>query len=186
MIIDEVPAYGELQDEAAQAAATCRGPVTRLLDLGAGTGETTRRVAARHPGARVVALDESPAMLDRVVAVVPGADLCVSRLQDPLPVGPFDLVVSALAVHHLNAAGKASLFRRVAAVLRPGSRFVLADVVVPVDPRDAVTPVEAGYDLPSTLDDQLAWLRDAGFDAAVTWRHRDLAVVTADLAEQVA
>src|SRR5262245_62724772 len=44
--------------------------------------------------------------------------LLVGRLEDPLPQGPFDLVVSALAVHHLDAASKADLFRRIAATLR--------------------------------------------------------------------
>jgi hypothetical protein len=38
------------------------------------------------------------------------ADLRVSRLQDPLPEGNFDLVVSALAVHHLDGAGKVDPF----------------------------------------------------------------------------
>ena len=68
------------------------------------------------------------------------ADLRVSRLQDPLPEGNFDLVVSALALHHLDGAGKADLFARVAALLRPGGRFVLGDVVVPEDPADAWLP----------------------------------------------
>jgi len=54
--------------------------------------------------------------------------LLVGRLEDPLPEGPFDLVVSALAVHHLRADNKADLFRRIAKALDVGGRFVLADV----------------------------------------------------------
>jgi tRNA (cmo5U34)-methyltransferase len=38
----------------------------------------------------------------------------VHRLEDPPPEGNFALVVSALAVHHLDGAGKADLFARVA------------------------------------------------------------------------
>jgi hypothetical protein len=38
---------------------------------------------------------------------------------------------SVLAAHHLGGPGKADLFRRVAAGLAPGGRFVLGDVVVP-------------------------------------------------------
>jgi tRNA (cmo5U34)-methyltransferase len=70
----------------------------------------------------------------------------VGRLHDPLPEGSFDLVVSALAVHHLDGAGKADLFARVADRLRPGGRFVLGDVVVADDPADAVTPIDGVYD----------------------------------------
>jgi hypothetical protein len=48
-------------------------------------------------------------MLAAATAEAAGADLRVGRLQDPLPQGNFDLVVSALAVHHLDGAGKADL-----------------------------------------------------------------------------
>ena len=63
--------------------------------------------------------------------------------------------MSALAVHHLEAACKADLFARVAAQLRPGGGFVLGDVVVPDDPADVVTPIDDVYDQPSTIDDQV-------------------------------
>lgn len=89
------------------------------------------------------------------------------------------MVVSALAVHHLAAAAKADLFRRLACVLAPGGRFVLGDVVVPEDPSDAVTPLDTGYDTPSTLADQKRWLEAAGLPAHVWWVRRDLAVLVA-------
>jgi len=41
-------------------------------------------------------------MLAHARRVLARADLRVSRLEDELPPGPFDLVVSALAVHHLD------------------------------------------------------------------------------------
>ena len=61
-------------------------------------------------------------------------------------------------MHHLDGAGKADLFARVADRLRPGGRFVLGDVVVPEDPADVVTPIDGVYDMPSTVADQLGWL----------------------------
>ncbi|KLL10654.1 MULTISPECIES: trans-aconitate 2-methyltransferase [Protofrankia] len=178
MVLAEVPCYERLQDEVAAATAGMRA--IWVLDLGAGTGETSRRVLAAHPTAALVALDESPAMLDRARPRLPHADLRVGRLEDPLPAGPFNLVISALAVHHLDAAGKADLFRRVAAALTPGGRFVLADVILPDDPQDAVTPVNSAHDRPSRLSDQLTWLHQAGLATTVTWQHHDLAVLTAD------
>jgi tRNA (cmo5U34)-methyltransferase len=127
---------------------------------------------------RYVGIDESPDMLASARAAMPvDADLRSARLEDPLPEGPFDLVISALAVHHLDADAKADLFRRVAAVVPVGGRFVLGDVVVPDDPADAITPLEPGFDRPSPIADQLAWLDAAGFDAAVHWLERDLAVL---------
>ena len=135
-MLAEIHDYVELQRETARATAGVRAE--RILELGIGTGETTRRVLELHPGAHLTGIDSSAAMLARAREAFPAADLRVARLEDPLPEGPFDLVVSTLAVHHLDSPGKADLFRRVAAVLRPGGRFVLADVVVPERPEDVV------------------------------------------------
>jgi tRNA (cmo5U34)-methyltransferase len=178
MVRAEVPDYERLQEVVAEAAGEVAA--VAILDLGTGTGETLRHVAQRHPAARLTGVDESERMLSVARNVVPGADLRVARLQDELPDGPFDLVISALAVHHLDADEKAALFRRVAARLAPGGRFVLADVIVPDDPADAITPLDEGYDLPSRADEQLQWLRDAELTAALRWQHRDLAVMTGD------
>lgn len=176
LMAEEVPAYARLQDEV--AAATEGAAPRRALELGTGTGETARRVLSRHTNAALVGVDASGEMLAH--AGLPGADLRLRRLEDPLPDGPFELVFSALAVHHLDGPGKAGLFARVAAVLVPGGRFVLGDVVVPEDPADVVTPVDGDHDRPDTVADQLAWLDAAGLRARVAWAERDLAVLVAE------
>src|SRR5919199_2878877 len=111
MMLDSVPSYLELQEQV--AAATDGLQVQRLLELGIGTGETTRRVLARHPHAKLVAVDNSEPMLERARNEFAGAELHRGRLEDPPPPGPFDLVVSSLALHHLDGAGKRKLFQRV-------------------------------------------------------------------------
>jgi tRNA (cmo5U34)-methyltransferase len=172
----DIPVFDELQEETARAT---EGVAAQdILELGVGTGMTARRLLAVHPKAKLVGIDESEAMLAE--ADVAG-DLRVSRLEDPLPEGPFDLVVSCLAIHHLDADGKRDLFRRIAAVLKPGGRFVLADVVVPEREEDAVTPTTPGFDRPDPLAAQLEWLRETGFAPETTWTWKDLAVVRADL-----
>jgi tRNA (cmo5U34)-methyltransferase len=179
-MLEEIPSYEKLQEETVRASEGVRAG--RILELGVGTGETALRVLDRHPGAHLTGIDVSPEMLEEARRRLPDADLRVGRLEDPLPEGSFDLVVSTLAVHHLDAAGKADLFRRVAAVLVPGGRFVLADLVVPERPEDAVIPCTPGYDLPDSVPDQLEWLRAAGLEPRVTWAQRDLAVIEASLA----
>lgn len=176
-MLAEVPSYPDLQDETAKATADASART--ILELGIGTGETAKRVLAAHPDARLTAIDSSPEMVERARAVVPQADLRVARLEDPLPDGPFDVIVSALAVHHLDGPGKEDLFRRVAAALEPGGVFVLADVVVPEDEADVITPIDGVYDRPDRVDDQLRWLRDAGLDAETVWSYKDLAVLRA-------
>ena len=176
-MLEEVSSYPELQEQTARAAADI--PAETILELGIGTGETARRILATHPNAKLTAIDSSAEMLERARAVVPEADLHLAQLQNPLPEGPFDLVVSALAVHHLDGPGKQNLFRRIAAVLPPGGAFVLADVVVPETEADVVTPIDWDYDLPDRVDDQLRWLRDAGLEAEPVWAYKDLAVLRA-------
>jgi len=170
-MLDEVPGYEELQ--AAVAAATAGLAARTVLELGTGTGETALRVLAQHPEARWTGIDASEAMLARARERLPHADLRLARLEDPLPSGPFDLVVSVLAVHHLDGDAKRDLFTRIAQV---SDNFVLGDVVVPEDPQQATIEIDGEYDLPSSVADQLSWLQTAGFDANATYVRPDLAV----------
>ena len=175
----EIPGYEELQE--AVVAATDDVHAARVLELGTGTGETALRVQARHPEARWVGIDASEPMLTRARERLPDADLRLQGLEDELPSGPFDLVVSALAVHHLDGAGKQDLFSRVARVLRPGGQFVLGDVVVPPAGQKGPIYIDRVMDLPDSVEDQLAWLRAAGFEAEASGVRVDLAVFRARL-----
>jgi L-threonylcarbamoyladenylate synthase len=178
MIHADIPVYDAFQDAVVGASGS---GASQVLELGTGTGETARRLLSRHPDAFLVGVDESASMLAAARAGLDGnrVSLLVGEIEQPLPGGPFDLVASALCVHHLEGALKRDLFARVRAVLAPGGRFVLGDVVVPVDAADAVTSLTPGFDHPSPLADQLAWLAETGFDARVVWEHRDLAVIVA-------
>jgi tRNA (cmo5U34)-methyltransferase len=173
-MLEEIPGYEELQE--AVATATDGLTFGTVLELGTGTGETALRVLARHPGARWTGIDASEPMHNRARERLPGADLRLARLEDPLPEGPFDLVISALAVHHLDAEAKRGLFERVARVT---DAFVLGDVVVPERPEDAVIDIDGVYDVPSSVAEQLGWLREAGFDADAGFVRADLAVFRA-------
>jgi len=184
MIRTAVPEYDTLQAEIGRAARTWRGtPTPRVLDLGAGTGATARAVLDALADAQLVLVDENPAMLTVAREILPAASVeqvVVADLADPLPAGPFDLVVSALAIHHLDGPAKRALFAAVHARLRTGGRFAMADVVVPDDPADVVAPLTPGYDKPDRADDLLEWLRAAGFRCECVWSSTDLAAFVAD------
>ncbi|HEU5009797.1 MAG TPA: class I SAM-dependent methyltransferase [Gaiellaceae bacterium] len=173
-----VPLYDRVQEEVVRASDDLQ--VSRLLDLGIGTGETTRRCLVAHPKATAIGLDSRPKMLDAASSVLgERAELRLGRLEDPLPEGSFELVVSAFAVHHLDGVGKASLFRRIADVLSPGGRFVMADVVIPDTPVPEPTPLSPGEDLPDRTDDLVEWMSRAGLKPEVRWTSGDLAVIAA-------
>ncbi|MGE0067182.1 MAG: trans-aconitate 2-methyltransferase [Solirubrobacterales bacterium] len=163
LIRSEVPRYDELQDAA--VAAIPFAP-ERVLELGIGTGETTRRLIEAHPEAWVIGLDSSPDMVFR--AREDYDEVQLARIEDPLPDGPWDLVIGVLTIHHLNAAQKQNLFRRV----REQSRALVIGDVVKADVQ--VTPIEPGYDFPETAEDLAEWC-----GGEVVWRADDLAVVRA-------
>jgi tRNA (cmo5U34)-methyltransferase len=103
-----VPRYDELQE---QAVAAIPFPPQRVLELGMGTGETTRRLIDAHPDAWVVGLDASPDMVFRARQTYD--DVQLARMEDPLPDGPWDLVISVLSVGDLSDEQMRTLFRRV-------------------------------------------------------------------------
>ncbi|TNM56691.1 class I SAM-dependent methyltransferase [Brevibacterium sediminis] len=179
LMAEEIPDYPRLQTEVAAAAAS--GAPTSILDLGIGSGLTAQRVLEALPEAKLLGVDASSEMLAAAEATLDPerTRLQSGRLEEPLPDGPFDLVMSMLAIHHLDGPGKADLFARIASVLETGGRFVLGDLVVPADPADVVTPIDWIDDTPSSLDEQLTWLAEAGLTTHVHWQHRDLAVVVA-------
>jgi tRNA (cmo5U34)-methyltransferase len=107
-IRSKVPRYDELQE---QAVAAIPFPPQRVLELGMGTGETTRRLIDAHPEAWVVGLDSSPDMVFRARQTYD--DVQLARMEDPLPDGPWDLVISVLSIGDLSDEQKQALFRRV-------------------------------------------------------------------------
>src|SRR5215510_11064171 len=116
----QVPRYDELQ---AQAIAAVPFPPERVLELGMGTGETTRRLIEAHPEAWVIGLDSSPDMVFR--ARQSYDDVQLARIEDPLPEGPWDLVISVLSVGQLDDEQRRNLCRQVKAQSRS---LVIGDV----------------------------------------------------------
>jgi tRNA (cmo5U34)-methyltransferase len=104
----KIPRYDELQE---QAVAAIPFPPKRVLELGMGTGETTRRLLEAHPDAWVIGLDASPDMVFRARQTYD--DVQLARMEDPLPDGPWDLVISVLSANDLSDEQKQALVRRV-------------------------------------------------------------------------
>ena len=145
----ESAAFAELEAEvlselvtaavaAIDALAAGRGlAVRRILDVGAGPGVGTCVLAERFPAADIVALDGSPAMLQRAAARVDRLDLAarvaVRRADLPDEVdgaGPADLVWASMVLHHLG--DEAAGLRRLAGLLAPGGLLALVERAGPV------------------------------------------------------
>ncbi|WP_420564211.1 class I SAM-dependent methyltransferase [Thalassobaculum sp.] len=109
------------------------------MDICCGAGGLTVAMLERFQGLRVLALDGSPSMLETTRAAAGDrADRLETAIIDiaetgwRIPPEPLHAVVSSLAIHHLDGAGKRQLFADIHAALRPGGVFVMADLVEPV------------------------------------------------------
>jgi|SRR5215203_1836559 len=162
-IRSEVPRYDELQE---QAIAAIPFAPKRVLELGMGTGETTRRLIEAYPEAWVIGLDASADMVFRARTMYD--DVQLARMEDPLPEGPWDLVIGVLSIHHLTSDQKKNLFRQVRTQARA---FVIGDIV---KAGSQIAPVDPAYDFPETAADLAAWS-----GGEITWEKDDLAVVGA-------
>lgn len=102
-------------------------PTMRVMDFGAGTGLICGKLAPRV--ANVLAVDISRAMLDQLAAKPELAGKVNTHCGDIL-VAPlearFDLVVSAMAMHHVEDT--AALMRALHAHVVPGGSVALADL----------------------------------------------------------
>jgi len=166
------------------------------LDIGAGTGILSKRLEDK--GHSVVLLDVSENMLhnarEKTFRNTVRADMRY------LPFDPgFDNVVSALAIHHLEAGGKKALYDAVHDLLEPGGSFVHGDMVrAPTEElqehymelwyeymasrgleekADRLLEDSKEMDIYEELCDQLKWLRDAGFENVdCYWKRNNFAV----------
>jgi trans-aconitate 2-methyltransferase len=94
-----------------------------VLDAGCGSGRITQALIERLPRGRVIALDESPSMIDAArERLGPQADLRVGDLLELQLEEPVDAIFSTATFHWI--ADHELLFKRLRAALRPGGRLV--------------------------------------------------------------
>jgi tRNA (cmo5U34)-methyltransferase len=182
-----IPPFESFYGTAVEAVRLSGPEPQRILDLGAGTGLLSQLPRATFPSVRLTLLDAAPMMLERAREALGehGVNYLKADLRDPLPAGPWDAVVSGLAIHHLRDEDKQALMADVYGALRPGGVLVNAEQVAGPTPfftdvyaqwheqgaRSAgthesewqATLTRMSHDLCATVEDQLRWLREAGF-----------------------
>ncbi len=164
-----------------------------VLDLGCGDGRLAALVLDERPSIEhVVAVDRSPPMLAHArerFSDEPRVDIREWDLEDDItPLGTFDVIVSGFAIHHLEHARKRDLFAEIARLLQPGGVFLNLEVVASASPRRHAEFLEAigrtaddPEDRLATVDEQLAWMRDAALDHVdCLWRWRGFALLAGE------
>jgi len=112
-----------------------RAPV-RVIDLGCGPGPLTERVLRRFPSCTVLAVDTDPVLLSigeralgryrkRIKWIL--GDLTTPGWASGLGSGPYDAVVSSLALHWFYRTELRGIYRKSRTLLRPGGVLVNGD-----------------------------------------------------------
>lgn len=167
----------------------------QVLDLGAGTGLLAAGILARWPNAHVTLMDVAEQMLAQAKTRLADRSARVEFRVGDVAAEPFtgcyDAIVSALAIHHLEAAEKQALFVKAYRHLKPSGVFINADQVLGASPaiearyrQQWLSQVQAAGASPatlaaarermredrmSTLSEQLTWLGEAGFTEVNCW-----------------
>ena len=145
-----------------------------VLDVGAGYGLVSEEVLRAFPRAHLTLQDYSELMfehaLKRLAPLSPFTSYVLADLSDPAWAaklrGPFDLIVSGLAIHNLNLESlMPRCYRSIRGLLRPGGLFLDYDLFGLV---------------PGGVKTHSDWLREAGFERVeCTWEHAPVAVIAA-------
>ena len=174
----------------------------RVLDIGTGQGLLASLFLDAFPAATALGLDSSEPMRDVVAErMAPYGERFSFVFGDfvngELPAaarGPFDVVVSSRAIHHVPSPGKRLLYAAVYSALAPGGAFFDLDGARPLDDELRAVYRAAGGRPPAfrpdeeqarlsghyfeTLDEQLGFLRDAGFRFVdCFWKDLDLVLI---------
>lgn len=107
-------------------------PGDDVLDLGCGTGALTRAAAEASRTGRVTGIDLAPEMVAharRLGGVATYVEGDISRLT--LPAASVDVVVSSLALHHVDPAVRDAVLTGAFRVLRPNGRLLIAEFIPP-------------------------------------------------------
>jgi len=126
---------------AATRVAALRGdgapPVRRVLDVGAGPGVGTCELARIFPEAEVIAVDASPAMLERAEQRAAGLGLGdrvrthLAELPGGLDaVGPADVIWASMSLHHVG--DEVAALRVLGAALAPGGLLAVVEMGDPL------------------------------------------------------
>jgi len=194
-----IPCFDEFYATAIELVTEAAPPGGRILDLGAGTGLLTALVSETRPDLDFTLTDLSEEMLGRArTRFADRPNKIRFRVMDHLAlddIAAYDVVMSALSIHHLEDDGKRSLYAACARALKPGGRFVNADqvsgddaamearywghwyarvVASGLDKSEIDAAIERqSFDRRAPLSPQLDWLREAGL-SAVECRYKNV------------
>jgi tRNA (cmo5U34)-methyltransferase len=204
IIVKLIPYYEQMLQALIDSIPFDADAKIRVVDLGCGTGTIAKMISERFPKSQIVCLDIAANMIDVAkykLADHVATEFIVGDFADVDFTEKFDVVVSSLALHHLETdADKKKLYTKIFENLNPGGVFYNADVVLAStnqlqevymqrwkeymnrkvsmeEIENKWIPVYENEDRPAKLYDQIEWLKEIGFDPVeVIWKYYNFSV----------
>lgn len=173
-----------------------------ILDLGCGTGNVTAEILKAYPNSKVCLVDFSEDFLNHAKERFANYDVSTvhSDFKNPdiYEKGKFDLVVSSIAIHHIDDEDKLSVYKLIHQSLKENGWILIGELIKSESPEmemkfaeDYIRKIkETGesnetmvddlfdlshVDIPCSLFKQFKILEEAGFKGIdclwKTWRH---------------
>lgn len=198
MIARSVPGYASILSVIEQLASHYVRPGSRVWDLGCSLGAATRLIRRRvDPSVTIHAVDNSPAMIQRLQQLLPtwepGAPVLVTESDlRQVQVTEASLVVLNLTLQFLPPAERDGVIAGIAAGMLPGGALLLSEKICFEDPRQQELMTKMHHDfkrahgytdleiaqkrsaienmlIPEPLQRHVQRLTDAGFSAVIPW-----------------
>ncbi len=204
IIIKLIPYYEQMISALIDAIPFSKNSTIRIIDLGCGTGTIAKKISERFPYSKIVCLDIAANMIEiakhkmlkhKVSEFIVG-DFAQIEFKEN-----FDVVISSLALHHLETdADKIKFYSKIYQILNNSGVFYNADVVLAsteyqqkvniarwkeyMNKSVALEEIENKWiptyeaeDRPAKLIDQLKWLEQIGFQYVdVIWKYYNFGI----------
>ncbi|SKB52421.1 class I SAM-dependent methyltransferase [Daejeonella lutea] len=185
LIIKCVPRYPELMDNMFRYLPSDFQP-KRILDLGCGTGNLTELMLKTFPEAEIDALDISENILKesrKRFSQIPNIRYIQADFKSlHLAPGSYDLVMSTIAIHHIEDYHKSKLYKEVYQALTDKGIFIFADqtrgITDEIYHKNISSWKNEAFKLGSTQENWDMWMKhqDAhDFHTPVPWHLQELA-----------
>jgi len=130
-----IPSYSEMVDILTLAIPFSNEFKFSMIDLGCGTGTISKSVKNSFPGVNITCVDISREMLEIAKGKLDGNMTGIEAdFNDFEFSAKYDLVVSSLALHHLeNDSDKLNFYKKIYSALNDNGVFINMDVVLGSD-----------------------------------------------------
>lgn len=204
MIEKVVPYYHEQHEVILSLVPFAKDDKLKILDLGIGTGVLGRILLQNFPNSMVHGIDISEKMIEVCKGALKDLEgrytLSCGDIEKADLGADHNIIVAGLTIHHLTDEAKREFFGKIYSSLNNKGVFLIRDIIKSGSDRmnelyhrlwrdharrngfdpDKIDKNSKEQDIPTTLENHITWLKEAGFkDVDCVWKYYNFAIFAA-------